>query len=299
MVDVRVHAAVRDEPHEVDVLAALERGAQDLVVEELAALDRLVHAHEVLEEDPAGADGEVADLGVAHLAGRQADRLARRLQRRVRVALPQPVEDRRVRELDRVPRAGRGDAPAVEDDEDYEGIRSAIRHSASKDATSSDAPPTSAPSTSGCAEQPFGVVGLHRAAVEDGCVEQGLDERVRVLRHLRRRGEPGADRPHRLVREHEVRVRLEHGQLAAEDVLGLAALALGLQLADARDDLQPGVERGARPLRDRLVRLAEVLPPLGVADERAGDAELEQHRAPRSRPCRRPRLPSARSARTS
>ena len=48
-------------------------------------------------------------------------------------------------------------------------------------------------------EQLGRVVGLHRAAVEDGHVEQRLDERVRLLRELGRRGLAGADRPHRLV----------------------------------------------------------------------------------------------------
>ena len=66
--------------------------------------------------------------------------------------------------------------------------------------------------------------------------------------------------------------------LAAEDVLGLARLALLVRLADARDHAQAGLERRRGPPGDRLVGLAEVLPPLGVADERAGDAELEQHR---------------------
>jgi hypothetical protein len=67
----------------------------------------------------------------------------------VRALLPQPVEDRRLGELDRVPRSGRRDAPAVEDDEGYEGIRAAVSHIAFKEPASSDAPPTSAPSTSG------------------------------------------------------------------------------------------------------------------------------------------------------
>ena len=54
-------------------------------------------------------------------------------------------------ELDGVSRAGRGDPPAVEDDE-ADGRQAAsapARQIASNDWTSSDAPPTSAPSTSG------------------------------------------------------------------------------------------------------------------------------------------------------
>ena len=93
VVDVRVDASVGDEAEQVDVPAALERPAQGRALEERAVLDRLVHAHQVLEEDPAGADRQMADLGVAHLAGREADRLARRLQRRMRV--PRPRAGRR------------------------------------------------------------------------------------------------------------------------------------------------------------------------------------------------------------
>ena len=40
------------------------------VLEELAVLDRTVHAHQVLEEDSPCAEGQVADLGVPHLPGR-------------------------------------------------------------------------------------------------------------------------------------------------------------------------------------------------------------------------------------
>ena len=100
----------------------------------------------------------MADLGVAHLARRQADRLAGRLDRRVRVLGPQPVEDRRVRLLDRVPGTGRGEAPPVQDDERYE--RVAARQIAANDSTSSEAPPTSAPSTSGRPSSSAALSGL-------------------------------------------------------------------------------------------------------------------------------------------
>ena len=117
MVDVRVDATVRDEAEEVDVLAALERAAEDGVLEERAVLDRLVHAHEVLEQDPPRADRQVTDLGVAHLAVREPDGGARRFELRVREFAPEPVEDGRVGELDGVPGPWRRDPPAVEDDE--------------------------------------------------------------------------------------------------------------------------------------------------------------------------------------
>ena len=252
--------------------AAAQRG----VLEERAVGDRAVDAHQVLVEPSPGADRQMADLRVAHLPGRQARGLAGRIERRVREVAPEAVEDRRVRQLDGVAGTGRRATPPVEDDERYE--RVAARQIARKESTSSEAPPTSAPSTSGCAEQLGGVVRLDRAAVEHRHVEQRLHEGVRLLRELRRRGLAGADRPDRLVRDDEVLVALEHRDLAAQNVLRLPRLALGLGLADARDHRQAGVERGACAPGDGLVRLAEVLPPLGVADDRAVDAELAQHR---------------------
>src|SRR5262249_19128163 len=66
------------------------------------------------------ADREMADLRVAHLARGEADGLAGRLQRRVRVLGREVVEDGSVRELDGVSRPGRRNAPAVQDDDRYE-----------------------------------------------------------------------------------------------------------------------------------------------------------------------------------
>ena len=51
-------------------------------------------AHQVLVGDPPGAQVLVADLAVAHLAGRQSDGFARRLQQRVRTGRQQLVEHR-------------------------------------------------------------------------------------------------------------------------------------------------------------------------------------------------------------
>ncbi len=150
VVDVGVDAAVRDEAHQVDIGAAAERRDERLVLEERTACDRAVDAHQVLVEHSSRADREVADLGVAHLAGREPDRLAGGLDRRVRAALPEPVEHRRIGQRDRVPRARRGAAPAVEDHECYEWVGAADRHIAANESGSREAPPTSAPSTPGC-----------------------------------------------------------------------------------------------------------------------------------------------------
>ena len=74
------------------------RRAQRGVAEEAAVLDRLVDADEILLHDSAGAEVEVADLRVAHLALRQADCGTGRIELGVRIGRPQVVEDRRIRQ---------------------------------------------------------------------------------------------------------------------------------------------------------------------------------------------------------
>src|SRR6186997_578673 len=125
---------------------APERAGERLVLEEVAGLDRAVDPLEVLEEDAPRADRQMADFRVAHLAIREADRSAGCLQRRVRIPGPQPVEHRRLRQLDRVSRPRRSAPPPVENDERYEreAASSQIDPNVSR---SSDAPPTSAPAT--------------------------------------------------------------------------------------------------------------------------------------------------------
>src|SRR5690348_12441290 len=145
-------AAVGDESEQVDVrpalLRPLKRPDQRGVLEQGSVRDRAVHPLEVLVEDAPRTDRQMADLRVAHLPGRQADGLAGRSERGVRVARPQRIEDGRLGELDRVPRPGRRAPPAVEDDERYERKRRvAVSQIAVNDSTSSDAPPTRAPST--------------------------------------------------------------------------------------------------------------------------------------------------------
>ncbi len=100
----------------------------------------------------------MADLGVAHLPGRQADRLAGGREGRVRELGPEAVEDGCARQLDGVSGAGRRTAPAVEDDERYE--VDAARQIAAKESGSSEAPPTSAPSIEGWARSSAAFSGL-------------------------------------------------------------------------------------------------------------------------------------------
>ena len=96
-----------------------------------------------------------------------------------------------------------------------------------------------------------------------------------------RRRLAGADRPDRLVREHEALVRPdglgERGRLTSEHCLGLPRLPLGLELSDARDDLEPGFQRVRGPPGCRLVGLAEERSSLRVPDDGAVDPHLQQH----------------------
>jgi hypothetical protein len=72
VVDVRVNTTVRDETEQVETAVALlcMGEALDNVVDlvELALLDSLVDAHNVLPHDSAGANVQVANLAVAHQA---------------------------------------------------------------------------------------------------------------------------------------------------------------------------------------------------------------------------------------
>src|SRR4029078_6400834 len=96
---------------------ALSGADEDIVLEEAAVGDRGVDPGQVLLDDRAGSEVEVPDLGVAHLPVGKADVVPRGGQSRVRVAVPEGGERGRLRLRDRVPRAGLGKPPAVEDDE--------------------------------------------------------------------------------------------------------------------------------------------------------------------------------------
>ena len=101
-------------------LRPLESADEGGIDEDRAVADGQVHPHQILEQDAARADRQVADLRVAHLPRRQADRLPGGGEARVRVGRPEPVEHRCRRQFDGVAGAGRSDPPAVEDDERYE-----------------------------------------------------------------------------------------------------------------------------------------------------------------------------------
>ena len=74
MLDVRVHAAIAEQAEEVELAlaAALHRLLKQRNILQLLVGDEQVDAGHVHVDDAAGADVEVADLAVAHLAFRQA-----------------------------------------------------------------------------------------------------------------------------------------------------------------------------------------------------------------------------------
>ena len=76
----------------------------------------MADARQLLHHDAAGADVQVADLGIAHLAVGQPDIEAGRGAARVR-RRHEPVERRRVGLADSVVRRLLAPAPAIEDDE--------------------------------------------------------------------------------------------------------------------------------------------------------------------------------------
>src|SRR5207249_1328273 len=129
----------------------------------------------------------------------------------------------------------------------------------------------------GLCEQNARILGLYGAPVEHGHLDEALDERVRVLDLLRSRGLPRADRPDGLVGDNKPVVGLEHGELPAKYFFGMTGLAFRVLFADAIDDTESSPECMLCAAPGSLVRLAEVLPPLGVADDRARDAHFEQH----------------------
>ena len=116
---MRVHTARR---HQAQQMAGATRRlhfrdqfGQRRRARETAILGSLTDARQFLHHHPAGADIQMADLRIAHLALRQADVLAGGSQEGVRAALPQPVEVRLARLTDCIVGQLFAPAEAVED----------------------------------------------------------------------------------------------------------------------------------------------------------------------------------------
>jgi len=90
---VAMHAAIGEQSQYVQCLAVASRGFRCLgqggIGEEMAAADGAIDAGEFLVDDTAGADVEVADLGVAHLSARQSHRRFGRIDGGVGAGLPE------------------------------------------------------------------------------------------------------------------------------------------------------------------------------------------------------------------
>ena len=121
MILMRMHAARRDQAEQMAGAAArfelLDEIDERRRARDLAAGDRGADARQILHHHAAGADIEMADFGIAHLAVGQADVLAGGVQKAVRQALPQPVEGRRLGLADGVVRRVLAPAPAVQNDQ--------------------------------------------------------------------------------------------------------------------------------------------------------------------------------------
>ena len=119
VVERRVNASRRGETHEVQALSRrlciFVSRADFWIVKNAVVGTSTVYLHQVLVDDTSGADVEMTDFGVAHLAVGQADILARSEQLRMGIVGIEAVDERRGRVVDGVALAMVADAPAVED----------------------------------------------------------------------------------------------------------------------------------------------------------------------------------------
>src|SRR5450631_4004661 len=142
----------------------VDRLAEDGVVEEASVADGPVDPRQGLKDHPAGADGEVADLGVALLAVRQPHGLAAGGDRRGGPPRQQAVHGWRRCRRDGVAEGIVGVSPAVEDGEDERPGRShRVPAAATMVAKTSGlrlAPPTRPPSMSGQAKSSAALAAL-------------------------------------------------------------------------------------------------------------------------------------------
>ena len=122
MIPVRMHAARREQSHQVATAAALaqllDKREEGGVARERAVFHGGIDAGQVLQHRPACADGHVADLGVAHLALGQADGGAGGREQTVGTRAGQAVPDRRFGQGDGVVVPLRPMPPAVQHAED-------------------------------------------------------------------------------------------------------------------------------------------------------------------------------------
>ncbi len=178
VVDVAMHASVGDQTNDMERARASpcpfagcnQSGRVPKIV------SRCVRdPHQILSNNPTGADCKMPDLRIAHLPLRESYLASGGNQLAMGAITPQLIEDGRVGELDCVAGPWWRNAPAIEDDEDNgRGHGRAAAAIASRLSASSAAPPTSAPSTSGSAISSAAFSGLteppYKIRIAVGCV---------------------------------------------------------------------------------------------------------------------------------
>ena len=116
---MRMHAAGRHQADEMTGAAAVfelcDQIDQRRHLLDVAVGDGAADARQILHDHAPGADIEMADLGIAHLAAGQADVVAGSVQKAVRPVPPQPVEGRRLGLADGVVGGIVAPTPAVQD----------------------------------------------------------------------------------------------------------------------------------------------------------------------------------------
>ena len=120
---VVVHAAGRQQPHDMDRTASPRRSFQGVlqhpVFEERPVLYRLGDAGELLVNDASRSDIHMACFRVAHLSGGQSHVHAGRIQQGAGTVVPQVVPHRLPGAVDRVIGGSFRIAPAIQDDQNH------------------------------------------------------------------------------------------------------------------------------------------------------------------------------------
>ena len=116
--DVAVHAAVADQTEQVQARIVREHMVHRLVqlriFKEGTVFDRICDQRQILIDDAAGTDIEVADFAVAHLSLRQADSLAAAQQLGIGIRCEEVVKVRLFRDGDRIAGTCRRLAEAIQ-----------------------------------------------------------------------------------------------------------------------------------------------------------------------------------------
>jgi len=122
---VRVYPAVAQQAQQMQAPPSrvFAGGPQNRIFRESVVANHPIQPCNVHLNNAAGADIQVADFAVTHLAIGQADRFARGMNQSVRVVAQEAVEHRGVRRAHRVALDGEGVPPSVENGQDHRLLR--------------------------------------------------------------------------------------------------------------------------------------------------------------------------------